>query len=263
MNLIPAEVHRSAAAGLRARTRYWYALILLILTLTGSLVFAAHEIHVMRVESGKALTERSDRLEANLNARFDAIGKRLSERDDQVKGVLTDVGDLVNDTYWDNYASAQTTAVILRDTAEITHQIRETVLPNVNGLIGDTRVLVAGMKTDLDRLTASTDGTLTPLKASLENASSLLKTLDDQVKAGAPEARQTFIKVNKALDDLDKLIADPNVAKTLANVQEGTGSLKEAAESVNVALQPLREKISMLKTILKFVLSRFTYGFGH
>jgi hypothetical protein len=84
----------------------------------------------------------------------------------------------------------------------------------------------------------------------LENTSSLIQTLQEQVKAGSPEAIKTIQAATKSLDDLDKILANPSIKTTLDSTAKTSVSIAGSAESVDIALRPLREKARLLKVVL-------------
>ena len=135
------------------------------------------------------------------------------------------------------------------------------VFPEFTALLGDARGLVADLRTDVNRLTDSTDETLKPLKSTLESIDQLTKTLDEQVRTLSPKAYETLGKLNASIEDLDKLLADPNVAKTLAHVEGTSEHFEESAKSVDEALRPWRKKAGQLKWIVEklFGLIKLTF----
>jgi ABC-type transporter Mla subunit MlaD len=194
-------------------------------------------------------SSRLDRWENNLS-------NSLKERDKQIASVLTSVSkltkdgsDLVSDSYWDNKASTETTAVILRDVAEITRQVREEIIPQTSSLIYDTNLLLVEAKSlvkDLDEEAK----TLGPEVAQTTGAlTKLLNTLDLEIKSGSPKVLQTLETLNKTMADLDTII-DGDGRKTITNIEKLSGHSAEISESVDTALKPLRQKRSLLKTIV-------------
>jgi hypothetical protein len=67
-----------------------------------------------------------------------------------------------------------------------------------------------------------------------------------EAASGAPEAVKTIAALNQHLSDLDKLLADPDIQKTIAH-GEGT------VETVDIVTEPLRKKASLLRKILSIV----------
>jgi hypothetical protein len=141
-----------------------------------------------------------------------------------------------------------------------THEIKcETIsglLPQANGLLGDARGLVKGMTTDLHSLTDSSNAALKPLASLLAHVDALSVTLDNEIKADSPKARETFDQWNRAIADLAALLEDPNIKKTLAHVEGST-------ESVDIALQPWRKRAHALQIISQkvFAVFKFTWAF--
>jgi ABC-type transporter Mla subunit MlaD len=192
---------------------------------------------------GVALTSRVD-------TGIAALGKRLDERDKQVGQVLNNVNQFVDDTYLDNYANVQSTTEILHTIAEILRTTQLEIMPQVKDLLAESKLLVGSMQKDLDRVTDDSSGVLQELQKTLANASTLIQTLEEEVKQNSSKAQDTAVQLARVLEDLDKLLADKNIAQTIENVQEST-------KSVDIMLRPLRAKAALLKTVLSKVFGMF------
>jgi hypothetical protein len=60
--------------------------------------------------------------------------------------------------------------------------------------------------------------------------------------------------LDKAIQDLDKVIADPAIKGSVVNVEKATASAANTLETVDIATRPFRERATMLKTVLMKVL---------
>lgn len=149
--------------------------------------------------------------------------------------------------------------------AEVQGSIHETGL-----LVSDTRNRLNALLDDADlamksgnQVLSSANETLKPLKATLDNIDRLTKIAADQLEAGSPLVQKTFGDLDRAIGDFATLLEDKNIQATLANVAGTSGHLNGAAESIDIAMRPWRERASMLKTILSKALGmvKFTVPF--
>ena len=178
--------------------------------------------------------------------------------------LIKDAKDSLDDNYYDLKATMETVTVTAKDTDDFVrdlHQQTTDVLKEATGLLSDSRSLVTGMKSDMDRLTDSTDAALKPLGIALDHITQLTDTLDAQVKAGGEGVQKTADELTKALTDLDKLIADPDIQSILASSSKTSEHLAESAKSLDIAMAPWRKKASQLKMIIEKALGliKFTY----
>lgn len=171
--------------------------------------------------------------------------------------LLKDVKDSADDNYWDVKATLGSVATTAHDMDDFVLDFRAALMGGKDshgipqsGLIEEARLLLydgrklaQDMDASLKRLTDSGDAVLKPLATTLQNIASLTQTLDTEVKTSSPKARETADQLTKALADLDKLFADPNIQKSLAHVEDST-------ESIAAGLRPWREKAHLLKTVL-------------
>jgi hypothetical protein len=105
-------------------------------------------------------------------------------------------------------------------------------------------LMAADARVDLARLTAGASGDLERLDAALAAVTNLAAELQRQIAAGGPEIAAVAGRLDAALGHLDELLADPNIGKTIAHAE---GS----AESVDIALRPLREKAHLVKVVFE------------
>lgn len=187
--------------------------------------------------------------------RFDSGG--ANELVAESRKLVKTVADGYNDTYYDQKATLESTAVLVRTANETLDRMN-------GGLFGKAGLVPASRDTlvtlnqaiqagsaDLSKLGAQVHAAaLEPLKTNLDNLAALSADLDREVKVKSPQVDKTLVSLTRAVDDLDKLLADPNVAKTLASVEGTAHNLDESTKSVEVALRPLREKATWLKKVL-------------
>ena len=196
------------------------------------------------------------------------VGKLLTDTRatlQSTNALIKDAKDSLDDNYYDAKATMETVAVTAKDTDDFVrdlHKQTTDVLLEATGLLSDSRTLVTGMRSDMDRLTDSTDAALKPLAAALNHISDLSATLDSEVKAGGAGVQRTSDELTKALTDLDALIADPNIKSVLASSADTSGHLAESAKSLDIAMAPWRKKASQLKMILEKALGliKLTYA---
>lgn len=130
---------------------------------------------------------------------------------------------------------------------------------NLNGPDGVFRgvsVLLTTLDTSVKEITTHVNGvvgdvsdTLKPLKVALENVDKLTDELAAEVAKGG-NIDQTVVKLNKALDDIDTLIADPNIAKTIANGESITGHLDSTAKTLDDVMLPYRKKVGQVRFLI-------------
>ena len=193
----------------------------------------------------------------------------------QIRTDYHDAKDPTHGLYWDIAASIESSTKASRDTEELVADLRVSlvggrdsrgvthpgVFPLIDGLLGDARTLVQGMKTDVDALTGDAAAPLASLKTALDNVARLVDDLDDAVKHGDAAAGTITGKLDTALDHLDELLADKDIKDALAHTAGATGHLEESAKSVDLALQPLRKKAHLLKTVLEKALGLVKFTF--
>jgi hypothetical protein len=189
----------------------------------------------------------------------------------QVRKDYRDPKDPTKGLYWDIAASLDASTAASRNTEEMLSDVRTAlmggrdtrgaqhagVFPLFEGLIGDLRGTVADLRADLDRLTNSTDEALKPLRTVLEHTAALLDTLDRQIQAGSPKALETIAALTRAIDDTDRIIADPNITQILDHAARATEHVEGATESVDIAMRPWRKRASALKLVFEKLVGLF------
>jgi hypothetical protein len=148
----------------------------------------------------------------------------------------------------------------LRDVRRDTHSVLaelQTSIHETGLLVRDTRQRLNTALDDADlavkagnQFLITANSTLLPLKESLDNIDRLTKLAADQLAAGSPKVEQTLTDLDRAVDDFAKLLEDNNIQTTIANIAGTSGHLDGAAESIDDALRPWRERAGMLKTIV-------------
>ena len=109
-----------------------------------------------------------------------------------MKKTAKDVSQFANDTYYDNDADVETTTVILRDVAEMTHTINTKILPDVTDLLANAKAalsVVQSMQKDVDMLAQSTDADLKAFKPVLDNAAATLASLNTAIRTNSRKWR--------------------------------------------------------------------------
>ncbi len=213
-----------------------------------------------------------------------AARNAIIERDAQLKSVLThadqiflDLEKLIRTNSMDLGVMVETMTVAARDSEELVSDLRTALLggKDTRGkshrgvtveltlLLTDMRGLVNSLQKDINDLSISTNTALVPLQDTLKSLNSLTITLEKQVNAGSPEVMSTIQSLNKSVDDLDALLADKNIVKTIANAEKATLHTAQSMESVDMALRPWRQKAGLLKTVVGklFTVFKFTWAF--
>jgi chromosome segregation ATPase len=214
-----------------------YALMILVGALTYEVLTLPAKVGAAGLAIRKDATLRVDLATVNISQRLDRIEAKFDARDKQIGMVVADVDNYVAGE--DAMGNIETSAAILREAYEIVHDIRLKTLPEVDSLIADLRL-------DASKLT----GDAAPLKAALENVATLVDTLNQQIKDGAPQVADTAKHLTKVLADVDTLLSDPKLAETLAHVEGTTKNLESTTKSVDIYLMALRKKYTLLKQII-------------
>jgi hypothetical protein len=215
-------------------------------------------------------------------AEITAAARNMSAATAELRGLVaqihTDYHDPKDPTrglYWDVAASIESSTKASRDTEELVADLRvalvggldsrgavhEGVFPVAELLLGDARTLIQGMKADAYALTGDAAAPLASLKTALDNVARLVNDLDEAVKRGDANAGVIAAQLQGALGHLDELLADKDIKDALAHTAGATGHLEESAKSVDLALQPLREKAHLLKTVLEKALGLVKFTF--
>lgn len=180
--------------------------------------------------------------------------------------VLATVGSIKAASAQSYQASRQmeaTAAEALGFTKELRHDTHA-VLVEAQGTLKAATTLLGTMNTRVDALLKDADQavkdgdqtlktaneTLKPLKTAFGNIAQLTATLNQQIAQAAPEAAATKAKLDRAFDDLDHLLADPNIGKTIAHIEGTSKHLESSADSIDIAMKPWRERAHLLKTVV-------------
>jgi hypothetical protein len=214
---------------------------------------AAYQVLRLPGLVGSAVARRIDPALAKVNATMDNIQATTLAARTLIETVSRDYKDGDQGLYWDIAAMLAASTASSRVTEEMLEDIRTALMGGADtrgnlhqGVFPLCSLLIQDLRRDLDRLTGSADATLKPLQSALANLAELTATLDLQVRKASPQAQHTIELLNQSLAELDTLLADPNIQKTLAHVEDST-------ESVDIALRPWRQRASLLKTILSKV----------
>lgn len=183
-------------------------------------------------------------------SRVDPVIERVKQRDDQIKSILNNTNDLVEENYWDTKANVETTAVILRDVSEITRTLRQEFLPELTETVKGFRLLAKEIGHDVQVLSASGNETIKATTELVRQLDSLTAELEVQVKQGSPKVLQTVESIDKVLVDMDKHINNPDLYAITNNVKDITGNTAEITKTVDITTRPLREKVKLIKIVL-------------
>lgn len=183
-------------------------------------------------------------------ARVDPVIDRVKQRDDQIKSILKNTNNLIEENYWDTKANVETTAVILRDVSEITKTLRQEFIPELTETVKGFRLLTKEIGHDIQVLSASGNETIKATTDLVRQLDSLTAELEVQVKQGSPKLFQTVESIDKVIVDIDKHINNPDLYAITNNVKDITGNTAEITKTVDVTTRPLREKVKLIKIVL-------------
>jgi hypothetical protein len=122
----------------------------------------------------------------------------------------------------------------------------DTLLATLNGSITDLTV-------ESRKVLNTADASIKPLKDVLEELAELEVTLNEQVAKNGTASEKLIGKMTALADKAEVLLADPEIKKTLANVQKTTYHAGEVMETTDIALRSLREKLGRVRFVLKQV----------
>jgi hypothetical protein len=179
----------------------------------------------------------------NLDERSSAVVTMSAHTFSQADRLLNNANQFVDDTYYDNYSNVQTTGVLLREMSEVVRETRESLLPEITASLKESRKLVAELR-------AEVGPTSVAVRKDLDKVANLVGTLEEQIKVSSPKVDETITELVRVLDDVGNLLESEHIAGTLSNVDKTTQHLSNSAESVDIALRPLREKTKLIKLIL-------------
>jgi len=194
-----------------------------------------------------------------------SVGERLAVKDKQIDNLLS----LMTKYTEDQQKNMVRVDSMVKSGAEIMHYVRWQILPEVKTSVEALNAVVEGMGRDLPKVTADVDALLKSadvdtkkvgvlidsLNREVGTIQTLTETLNTEVKNNSDHAAETFIQLNTAIGDLDVLINGDDVKGILASSNEGTKHLAESLKSIDIALMPLRKKLSLLKMILSKAVS--------
>jgi hypothetical protein len=201
------------------------------------------------------------RFPKKLDRYVEAVTPHLVAHDEQIHEFLQTLNQFTKDTLPDSKTNVTKTKDILTQVDALLMDVRSDVIPHVSMILLTTDELLMSLNQDVDKLTqqglhsmqsltVEGESSLKALTAALDRVNQLAAVLDKEIVEASPHAVVTLDNMSRALDDLDKVFADPNVAKTLANVEKGTGHVASSAESIDTALLPLRKKSTLLRALI-------------
>jgi ABC-type transporter Mla subunit MlaD len=139
----------------------------------------------------------------------------------------------------------------------------------LHDLLASSKTLVDGLKTDVDSLASKAGGDLDALRPDLEalkpvlvNLATLEKDLDDQIKVGGPKLLATIDAMSGTINDVDRILAGEDIKAIVGNTAKTTAEMLRSAESIKMALEPLRQKLSLLKIIINKAITLITQAAG-
>lgn len=246
------------------KAMFWACMTVLIFSITVALVVWLPDVE-QRIED--RIASRAAITASKVDATLDNVQHTSQKVDALIGEFAGDWRDGENGLYWDVQASLDSETEAARSTAETVGDLHAAlmggkdtrgvehpgIVPGAETLLADAHTSVVQLQGDLSTLSLQIGDALNPLRGILVNINNLTAQLDEQVKEGSPKVQETVDKLNMNLTDLDKLIANPDIAGTLKHVDS-------SAESIDAGLMPLRKKISLLKTLLLKALDfvRFT-----
>jgi hypothetical protein len=104
----------------------------------------------------------------------------------------------------------------------------------------------------IDGISGDAHSVLAPLKDAMVNVSAATDQVNVQLSTIGPHAVSAVDALQKAIEDANKVIQDPNIQKTLAHIENST-------ETVAIAIEPWRKRANRALSILKFIAGRFTF----
>lgn len=145
-------------------------------------------------------------------------------------------------------ASRQTVAVSQAATELLTSATGATeelhaAIKDFRGTVAELNISIKDLTAGADVLLKSSDTSIQAAGAALVKLGVLEDELDQQVKAAAPEAIKT-------LEAMHALFEDPALLGMLTNMDNGTHSLAEVANTFDIATRPLRKKASQIKWLI-------------
>lgn len=132
---------------------------------------------------------------------------------------------------------------------DLIQAVRHEFLPAITALATEATATTQDFRKDLNALSAGAQASLDPLSKTLGNIERLTADLQRETQQGG-NVDKTMAALVRSMQDVDSLLADPNVKAILASSAKTSGHLAESAESLDIAMRPWRKKANQLKTIL-------------
>jgi hypothetical protein len=110
--------------------------------------------------------------------------------------------------------------------------------------IAETRGEAVKLLRSTDEQVVAIGGQALPVLAEL---ATLERELRDQVREGGP-------RVASLVTAMEKLVADPSLTEIAANTAKATRHGGEILQTVDIATQPLRQKVSLLRRVIRVAL---------
>jgi len=196
------------------------------------------------------LTLQIEKVPVFISSKVDPVIDRVKQRDDQIRLILKNANDVIEENYWDTKANVQTTAVILRDVSEITKSLRQDVIPEMRETVKGFRSLVKEIESDVRLLSASGNETIKATTDLVRQLDSLTEELELQINQGSPKVFGTIASIDRLIVDIEKHINNPDLYAITHNVKDITSNTAEITKTVDITTRPLREKVKLIKEIL-------------
>jgi chromosome segregation ATPase len=121
-------------------------------------------------------------------------------------------------------------------------------IDELHATVKDLHASVADLTKDAHTLLGSSDGTIKEAGEALVKLGALEDTLNQQIKDGAPEVRKT-------LEAMAALIDNADLKGILTNADNGTKSLANIADTMDIATRGLRQKAGRVKWVIEKLLN--------
>lgn len=178
-----------------------------------------------------------------VNERLDAFGKRLSERDDQLKELIKDGKDSLDANYYELHAQAETTTVITRQVSDFVSDLHA-------GMIGGKDAHGVAVDGAVPKITALVDS---GKKAIDENSAEMVRTLQATNKL----VSEATPRIEANLDSLDKnqaslkVLLDGPLTVSMNNLVAFTGNANKFAEDGHASGLILTETMGYVRDSFK------------
>jgi hypothetical protein len=190
------------------------------------------------------------------------LTKNINAATVEVKATSANIHALTEDTYYDQVAAVKATNAAIVNANNLLWDIRaglfggkvtegSTIVglfPQITGLVEDFRGTNRALAASLESLTSDSGESITQATAALKSVQVLINTATKELIAGDAHVLKTVDALEKAINDSDKLISDPNLGKTIGHIEHTT-------ETMAIVTDPWRKKANQILAALKFAVS--------